>query len=80
MQSALLARAREVYARVAGKEAEVKAIHAGLECGIIGMKYPGMDMISIGPDMFDVHSPQERLSVPSTARFYAFLREFVAAL
>jgi len=80
MSSALLAKAKEVYARVAGKEAEVKAIHAGLECGIIGMKYPGIDMISIGPDMFDVHSPRERLSVPSTARFYAFLKELAAAV
>jgi dipeptidase D len=80
LDSKLLAFARAQYLEVTGKEAEVTAIHAGLECGIIGEKYPGMDMISIGPDMHDVHSPDERLSIPSTARFYAFLSALVNAL
>ncbi len=80
LDSKLLAFAKEQYLAVTGKEAVVTAIHAGLECGIIGEKYPGMDMISIGPDMFDVHSPDERLSIPSTARFYTYLKALVNAL
>jgi dipeptidase D len=56
------------------------AIHAGLECGIIGEKYPGMDMISIGPDMHDVHSPAERLHIGSTERVYNFLKALVLKL
>jgi len=80
MESKLLATAQSVYERVGGKKPVVTAIHAGLECGIIGEKCPGMDMISIGPTMFDVHSPKERLSVSSSARFYGFLKEFLASL
>ncbi len=80
LDSELLVIAKEQYLAVTGKEAVVTAIHAGLECGIIGEQYPGMDMISIGPDMFDVHSPDERLSIPSTARFYTFLKALVGAL
>lgn len=49
-----------------GKEPVIETIHAGLECGLIGDKYEGMDMISIGPNLFDVHSPEERLSISST--------------
>jgi dipeptidase D len=80
LDSKLLAFAKEQYIAVTGKEPTVTAIHAGLECGIIGEKYPGMDMISIGPDMFDVHSPDERLSISSTARFYDYLKALVNAL
>ncbi len=80
MESALLAKTREVYLATTGKTAKVTAIHAGLECGIIGEKYSGMDMISIGPDMHGVHSPDERLSIPSTARFYSFLKALVAKI
>lgn len=80
LDSKLLAFAQEQYVAVTGNQPEVTAIHAGLECGIIGEKYPGMDMISIGPDMFDVHSPDERLSIPSTARFYTYLKALVNAL
>lgn len=80
LDSSILAFAKDRYLAVTGKEPVVTAIHAGLECGIIGERYPGMDMISIGPDMFDVHSPDERLSIPSTARFYEFLKALVSAL
>ena len=80
MASELLAFARNVYEQTTGKTAAVTGIHAGLECGIIGEKYPGMDMISIGPDMFDVHSPDERLSISSTARFYPFLKALLNAV
>jgi len=53
------------YQELYGQEPEVMAVHAGLECGVIGAKYPGMDMISIGPTLNDVHSPAERLLIPS---------------
>ena len=48
-------------------------MHAGLECGVIGEKHPGMQMISFGPHIVDVHSPSERLKISSVAPFYAFL-------
>jgi dipeptidase D len=48
-----------------GKEPEVVAIHAGLECGLFSEKYPGLDMISVGPTLRGVHSPEERLHIPS---------------
>jgi len=47
------------------KEAKVEAIHAGLECGIIGEKYPGMEMLSFGPNLFDVHTPNEKVQISS---------------
>lgn len=56
-----------------GKPMAVKAIHAGLECGLIGEKYPGMEMASIGPSMWDVHTPDEHVSVASVARFWRLL-------
>lgn len=80
MKSPLLAKARKIYLETTGKEAHATAIHAGLECGIIGEKYPGMDMISIGPEMHDVHSPAERLNIPSTERVYQFLKALVIKL
>ncbi|MBQ9779937.1 MAG: beta-Ala-His dipeptidase [Clostridia bacterium] len=56
-----------------GKTPQVEAIHAGLECGILCSKMPGMDIISVGPDMWDIHTPRERLSINSTARLYTTL-------
>ncbi len=50
-----------------GQPMKVVAIHAGLECGLIGEKYPEMEMVSIGPDMWDVHTPDEHLSIPSVS-------------
>ena len=51
----------------------MKAVHAGLECGIIGEKYPGMDMVSFGPTMREVHSPNEHLYIDTVPKFYEFL-------
>jgi len=62
------------------KPAEVSAIHAGLECGLFCEKIEGLDAVSMGPDMFDVHTPRERLSIASTERVYKYLREVLAAL
>lgn len=67
-------RLRELYGRafreVAGREAHFSAIHAGLECGILSEKNPKLDLISIGPDMKDIHTTRERLSVESSVRVY----------
>ncbi len=73
MQSALLAVCRKVYSQVFDQEAEVKSVHAGLECAIIGDKYEGMDMISFGPDLRDPHSPNERLYIPSLEKIWRFM-------
>jgi dipeptidase D len=73
LDSPILTLAKDTYQRLYGKEPEVKAVHAGLECGIIGEKYPGMDMVSFGPTMKDVHSPVERLYVDTVPKFYDFL-------
>ena len=64
---------KEGYEKRFGKTPEIKAIHAGLECGIIGAKYPHLDMISIGPTMRFPHSPDEKVNVPSVVKFYDFL-------
>ena len=61
------------YEKLFGKVPEVKAIHAGLECGIIGAKYPQLDMISIGPTMRFPHSPDEKVNIATVAKFYDFL-------
>ena len=79
VSSELLRIVREVHRRVAG-EAEVGAVHAGLECGIIGEKYPGMDMISFGPQIDYPHSPDERVKVSSVGEFYEVLTESLAEL
>jgi dipeptidase D len=73
LKSVLLKRLTGVYSRVFGKEPEIKAVHAGLECGIIGEKYPGMDMISFGPTIEHPHSPEERVHIGSVERFWTFL-------
>ena len=71
--SRVLKHAQRVYKELAGKEPAVKAIHAGLECGLFLHKYPHLDMISIGPDMTDVHSPDERMKISSVGKFWDFL-------
>jgi dipeptidase D len=57
-----------------GRELKIIAIHAGLECGLIGEKYPGMQMVSFGPDMADAHTPDERVDIASVGRFWDLLR------
>ncbi len=73
MGSAVLAVARSTYAELFGREPEVKAVHAGLECGIIGETYPGMDMVSFGPTLLEVHSPDEMIYIDTVERFWDFL-------
>jgi dipeptidase D len=73
MDSHLLMRCKEVYKSLFSREPVVEIIHAGLECGIIGSKYPGMDMISFGPTIENPHSPGERIYVPSIGKVWDFL-------
>lgn len=75
--SPILEIAKESYQRLFGKEAEVKAIHAGLECGLFLDKYPQLDMISFGPTMRGVHSPDERLHIPSVEVFWKHLLDIL---
>ena len=58
-----------------GKTPIIKAIHAGLECGVFAEKLPGLDMIAFGPNMFDLHTPDERASISSTEKCYSFLKD-----
>jgi dipeptidase D len=60
-----------------GKDMKVEAIHAGLECGLIAEKMPGIDIVSIGPDMSRVHTIDERLSISSAIRVYQFLERVI---
>ena len=73
MKSEILKVAKTTYQSLYGKEVLVKAIHAGLECGIIGEKYPGMDMISFGPTLEGVHSPDEKIHIDTVEKFWNFL-------
>lgn len=73
LDSAILKIAKSTYKSLYGKEPEVKAIHAGLECGIIGEKFPGMDMVSFGPTLEGVHSPDEKIYIDTVEKFWNFL-------
>jgi dipeptidase D len=73
MQSPILKAMLESYEALYGKKPAVTAIHAGLECGIIGSNYPGLDMISFGPTICYPHSPDEKVEIASVEKFYDFL-------
>lgn len=75
MQSPILKVLRNNYKKMFSVEPDVKAIHAGLECAIIGGVYPALDMVSFGPTIKHPHSPDEKVNVPSVKKFYAFLCE-----
>ena len=79
-QSALLEVTKKAYADLFDAEPKVLAIHAGLECGLFLEKYPYLDMVSIGPQMFGVHSPQERLSITSTSKCWRWLQCILESL
>jgi dipeptidase D len=64
----------ELYKELYGQEPHVSAIHAGLECGILGRNYPGMQMISFGPNIFGAHSPDERAQISSVQKFWDLLQ------
>ena len=77
MDSAILKKMKEVYNRLSGKVPEVKAIHAGLECGILGGAYPNWDMVSCGPTIEAPHSPDERVNIASVEKMWNFVLEVI---
>ena len=79
-QSPLLEVTKKAYQDLFAAEPKVLAIHAGLECGLFLEKYPYLDMVSIGPQMFGVHSPQERLSIASTGKCWQWLQRVLETL
>jgi dipeptidase D len=76
--SALREHFKKVYREMYGKDMEVAAIHAGLECGIIYEKMPGIDTVSIGPEMAGVHTVEEKLNILSAIRVYKFLEQIIS--
>jgi dipeptidase D len=75
MGSEILKTMQGVYQKMHGKIPEIKAVHAGLECGIILGVYPGLDMISFGPTIRHPHSPDEKVNIPTVQKFWDFLVE-----
>jgi dipeptidase D len=75
MQSPVLKVIKGVYTKMFGKDPDVKAIHAGLECAIIGGTYPNLDMISFGPTIRFPHSPDEKVNIASVGKFWNFIIE-----
>lgn len=73
LESPILKLAIDTYKSLYGKEPEVKAVHAGLECGILGERFPGMDMVSFGPTLEAVHSPEEKIFIDSVDKFWKYL-------
>lgn len=71
---------RKTYRALFGKEPTVATIHAGVECGILHSRVEGMDMISIGPDISDIHTPRERLDLQSTDDFWRQIRTLLENL
>ncbi len=80
MDSPLLKISKEVYKKLFKKEPEIKAIHAGLETGLLGSKYPGLDMISFGPTILGAHSPDEKVNIKDVAKFYELLKGLLKKL
>lgn len=80
LDSPILKITADAYKQITGEEARYMAIHAGLECGIIGEKFPGMDMISFGPTMQHPHSPDERVNIKTVEIFYRHLLKVLETL
>lgn len=80
VNSPLLDAVVATYEKLYAEKPQVMAIHAGLECGLFLEKYPYLDMVSFGPQMYGVHSPQERLNIPSTDKTWEWLQATIQAL
>ncbi|MBR1675347.1 MAG: aminoacyl-histidine dipeptidase [Eubacterium sp.] len=78
-ESVLREKMVSAYEDMFGKKPVVTVIHAGLECGLLAEKLPGLDAVSFGPDMFDIHTVNERLSISSAARMYKYLLKVLEA-
>ena len=73
MESTIMKLSAEAYEELFGVKPAIKAIHAGLECGLFLAKYPDLDMVSFGPTMTGVHSPDEQLLIPTVDKFWKHL-------
>jgi len=71
---------KDIYFKMYGKKAEVVAIHAGVECGILKERLGDLDMISFGPDIIDIHTPNEHISISSTCRCFEYLLEVLKGI
>ncbi|MFR9649120.1 MAG: aminoacyl-histidine dipeptidase [Rikenellaceae bacterium] len=80
LNSKILAKTKECYTELFGYEPKVKAVHAGLECGLFLEQFPGLDMISFGPTIRGVHSPDERLNIESVGKFWVLLTQLLRRL
>ncbi len=76
----LLARAESSYRDLFGEDPKREAIHAGLECGVLGARIPGLEMIAFGPDIFDAHTPHESLAIDTVEPFWRFVIRLVESL
>jgi dipeptidase D len=80
LQSKILALSKKTFKEMFKQEPKIEAIHAGLECGIIGEKFPGMDMVSIGPTLKNPHSPEEQLHISTVDKFYKYLLKILESV
>lgn len=80
MDSRVLKLSEKVFKNLFSKDADVKAVHAGLECGILADKYPGLDMVSFGPTIEGAHSPDERVKIPDVEKFYLLLKSILTEI
>jgi len=80
LESPVLKLSKKIFKDMYGREPVVEAIHAGLECGIIGEKFPGMDMISIGPTVKHPHSPEEYVEISTVEKFYKYVVEILKSI
>jgi dipeptidase D len=78
--SDIVRKLQAVHKELFGEEAKLIAMHAGLECGVIGEKYPGMQMVSFGPTIVDPHSPNERVQISSVESFWRYLKAVLEKL
>jgi dipeptidase D len=69
----------KIYGEMFGSKLKVEAMHAGLECGIMVSKIPGLDCVSFGPNIFDIHTTEEKLSISSTERMWKYILEILKA-
>ena len=79
-KSEILKIAQESYKRLFGKDPKIMAIHAGLECGLFLAKYPHLDMISFGPTLRDVHSPNERIEIRTVGMWWNHLLDLLKSI
>lgn len=80
LKSNLLKTSKQVYKKLFGADPKIKAVHAGLECGILGEKYPQLDMISLGPTIEGAHSPDEKVNINDVDKFYRLLKSIIVEL